>query len=310
MRTAAAHFILPSMFSDVLLPVFSLVAVGWGLGRALQLDPAAVGKLVFWCLSPALIFDALRTAELPVASLGLVAAFVAAHYLAMFLISLPLRRWLFPQDTDAQVATSLVLTFGNCGNLGLPILLFAFGRTGYHVGAAFLATNTALMATLGVAIATWQGQRSLRRPLAALFKVPWGYAVLAAGLARWAGPLPTWLARATGLLADGAIPLLLLLLGLQLARVRPRQVARAATILAVARLGLGGLLAWGLGWAFGVGGVLRGSLVVEGSVPTAVNSFLLAMQYGRRPDLAASALLLSTLLSAGTLTLTLFLLQG
>jgi hypothetical protein len=70
------------------------------------------------------------------------------------------------------------------------------------------------------------------------------------------------------------------------------------------------MLAWGLAAAFRVQGILRGSLIVEGSVPTAVNSFLLTLQYERRPDLAAAVLLLSTLLSAGTLSLTLFLLNA
>lgn len=39
-----------------------------------------------------------------------------------------------------------------------------------------------------------------------------------------------------------------------------------------------------------------------------MNAYILAAQYRRRPELAATALLLSTLLSLGTLSLTLFLL--
>jgi hypothetical protein len=203
-----------------------------------------------------------------------------------------------------------VLVFGNCGNLGLPILLFAYGQAGMDVGAVFLATNSILFATLGIWIACWEGGSSWRKTAVNFFKLPWPYGLGGVALARWLGGLPIWLTRATGLLSQGAVPVLVLLLGVQLAHVRPRELGGSAATLAVARLFIGAMLAWGLAAAFRVQGILRGSLIVEGSVPTAVNSFLLTLQYERRPDLAAAVLLLSTLLSAGTLSLTLFLLNA
>ncbi len=296
------------MAVEVLLPVFLVVGAGWLVGRMLELDPQPLAKLTFWILSPALIFDSLRTAQLPLEHYGIVAAFVAAHYGGMYLLSLAVRRLLFPKDGATQAAVSLTLVFGNCGNLGLPILSFAFGQEGFDVGVVFLAANTVLLATLGVAIASREEQGSWGRALGNLARVPWPYAVVAAVLFRFLIPLPQWAAQATGLLSEGAIPALLLLLGLQLARIRPREIARDASWLAVLRLSLASLLAWGLATLFGVQGVMQGSLIVEGSVPTAVNSFLLATQFQRRPDLVAGALLLSTMLSLGTLSLTLFLL--
>lgn len=298
------------MLTDVLLPVFLVVGAGWLVGRALRLDPGPLSRLTFWILSPALIFESLRTAQLPLQDYGIVAAFVVAHYGGMFLLSRPLGRALFPGDEDGRAVTSLVLTFGNCGNLGLPVLMFAFGQDGFDVGVVFLAVNTLLLSTLGVAIATWERGAGWKATLGNLLRVPWPYAVGAAVLARFAVALPGWLSRATGLLSQGAIPALLLLLGLQLARVRPREIARDAAWLAALRLGLASALAWLLAVGLGVSGTMRGSLVVEGSVPTAVNSFLLASQFNRRPDLAAAALLLSTILSFGTLYLTLALVGG
>lgn len=296
------------MATSVLVPVFTVVAAGWLLGLRLKLDPSPLAKLTFWILSPALIFESLRTAQLPLSSYGLVVAFVLAHHLGLFLLSLPLRNRLFPGDPSRQAVASLVLVFGNCGNLGLPVLLFSYGEAGLDVGVAFLATNTVLLATLGVAIASWEGRASWGKLAQGLLTVPWPYAVGAAALFRVALPLPLWIARATGLLSEGAIPALLLLLGLQLARVRVREIARDAAWLAALRLSLASLLAWGLAGAFGLQGVPRGSLILEGSMPTAVNAFLLSAQFNRRPDLAAAALLLSTALSLGTLTLTLSLL--
>jgi len=288
----------------VLLPTSLLAGAGWALGRLGRVPARPLAQVAFWVLSPALIFESLRTADL--AASGTVVLFALAHLGGMFALSMGVGRAMFGSDRAGRTVASLVLTFGNCGNLGLPVLLFAYGQGGVDVGAVFLATHTVLLATLGVAVAAWDGHGG-KKVWAALLRVPWLYAVGAAFFARWVG-IPDLLARTTGLLAEGAIPLFLLLLGIELAQVRGVGVARGALALALLRLVGGGALAWALAGAFRVQGLLRGSLIVEGSVPTAVNAFLLASQYDRRPDLAASALFLSTLLSVGTLSLTLSLL--
>jgi Predicted permeases len=153
-------------------PTFLLVAVGYGLGRLGKIPTRPFAEISFWVLSPALIFETLRTAQLPLREASLVAAFVGAHYLAMFFLSLPLGRALFPNDLDARQATSLLLTFGNCGNLGLPILLFAYGQKAVDVGVIFLATNTVLLATLGIGIASWQDRLDLRTLGREILRVP------------------------------------------------------------------------------------------------------------------------------------------
>ncbi|MEN3011121.1 MAG: AEC family transporter [Candidatus Bipolaricaulaceae bacterium] len=296
------------MILEVIGPPFLLVAVGYLLGRLGGVPAHPFAAVSFWILSPALIFETLRTAQLPAREAGLVALFVLAHYTLMFLLSLPLGRALFPHDADARRATGLLLTFGNCGNLGLPLLLFAYGPRAVDVGGIFLATNTVLLATLGVGIATWQGRWEPRALLKGVFGVPWPYAVALAVLMRTFNAWPPLLARASGLLVQAAIPVFLLLLGLELAAARLSPLAKPALLLALARLGLASLLSWLLVPFFAQEPILRRALVLEGSVPSAVNAYILAAQYRRRPELAATALLLSTLLSLGTLSLTLFLL--
>lgn len=286
-----------------MIPIFLLVGAGYGAGKLLRLDPRPFSKLAFWVFSPALIFESLRTAALSWGEIGVVAAFVLVHYLGMYLLSLPVGRLLFRADRDARAVASLVLTFGNCGNLGLPLLLFALGARGMEVGAVFLAANTVLLATLGVAIASGEARPS--RAIAAVFRVPWLYAVAAALVARELPAFPLWLSRATAALKEGAIPFFLVLVGLQLAHIDPRKVLRGALGLAVGRLVLASTLAWEIALLAGLKGTLRDALILEGSVPSAVNSLILALAFDRRPDLAAVALFLSTVLSAGTLWLVL-----
>ncbi len=291
------------MFGEVLIPIFLLVGVGYGAGKLLRLDPKPFSTLAFWIFSPALIFESLRTASLSWNEMGVVAAFVSVHYLGMYLLSLPVGRLLFRGDRDARAVASLVLTFGNCGNLGLPLLLFALGERGMEIGAVFLAANTVLLATLGVAIASGEVRPS--RAIGAIFRVPWLYAVAAALVARELPGFPLWLSRTTATLKEGAIPFFLVLVGLQLAHIDPRKVLRGALGLAAGRLVLASSLAWAIALLAGLKGTLRNALILEGSVPSAVNSLILALEFDRRPDLAAAALFLSTVLSAGTLWLTL-----
>ncbi len=298
------------MLANALLPVFLVTGVGWLLRRTLRLNSAPLAQLTFWCLSPALIFDSLRTAELPLSTVWLVAAFAVVYHVIMLILSLPVRRALLPEDRAGQAVASLTMMFGNCGNLGLPVLLLALGRTGFEVGVIFVAANSVLISTLGIATITWEGRPAWGRMLRTVMRVPWVYAVAAAIAARAVGEIPVWFANATELLAGGAIPVMVLLMGMQLADVQPRQVAKEATTIAALRLLLGTLVAWGLAAAFGLAGVVRGALIVEGSVPTAVNSLILSLQYKRRPDLAASVLLLSTAMSIVTLSLVLHFLAG
>ncbi len=296
------------MIFEVIGPTFLLVLLGYVFGRFGKIPARPFAELSFWLLSPALIFETLRTAQLPAKEAGFVAIFVLAHYGGMFLLSIPLGRKLFPSDADAQRTTNLLLTFGNCGNLGLPVLLFAYGQRAVDVGVIFLATNTVLLSTLGVGIATWQGRLAPRAFFREALTVPWPYAVVLAVIMRFTGAWPEVLSRASGLLAQAAIPLFLLLLGLELAAVEFQGVAKPAVLIALARLVFASILAWLLAPLFSVETIIRRSLIIEGSVPSAVNAYILATQYRRRPDLAATGLLLSTFLSLGTLSLTLLLL--
>ncbi|MGB9757319.1 MAG: AEC family transporter [Candidatus Bipolaricaulaceae bacterium] len=299
---------LRTVILEAIGPTFLLVAVGYGLGRWGKIPARPFAEVSFWALSPALIFETLRTAQLPLREAGLVALFVLAHYGAMFLLSIPFGNKLFPSDPDARRATNLLFTFGNCGNLGLPILLFAYGQRAMDVGVVFLATNTVLLSTLGVGIATWRTGFDFKALLRNVLAVPWPYAVALAVAMRITNAWPEVLARASGLLAQAAIPVFLLLLGLELASVDFQALAKPAVLVAFGRLTLASLLAWLLAPFFTQEPITRRSLVIEGSVPSAVNAYILATQYRRRPDLAATALLLSTILSLGTLSFVLFLL--
>ncbi len=178
--------------------------------------------------------------------------------------------------------------FGNAGNLGLPLCLFAFGEPGLVLGVAFYLVGSVTQFIFGP---LFQGREAAWRILVTtpiIYAALFGLALLATDTA-----MPLWLANTVDLFAGLAIPLMLLALGYSLANFRVRR-AGLATGLAVLRLGLG----FGLGLAavtlLDLEGTLRGVVLIQSSMPVAVFCFLLAARYDRDPDDVAASILVST----------------
>jgi predicted permease len=121
--------------------------------------------------------------------------------------------------------------------------------------------------------------------------------------------LPAWLAHSVDIMAGLAIPLMLLALGVSLARLKVRHFSRSL-FLATMRIGVGFAVGLGLARAFGLEGVTRGVLVLDASMPVAVFNYLLAERYARAPDEIAGAVVVSTVLSFFALPLILWYLLG
>jgi hypothetical protein len=168
----------------------------------------------------------------------------------------------------------------------------------------YLVAHSALQATLAVGVASWRGGNSVRALLGNVLRAPWIYALALALACRVAGlTLPVGVARSVGLLSDGAIPLQLILLGLQLSEARIGKVLREAAPLAGLKLVLPTLMAFGVTAAFGLVGLSRNVVLVQASAPAAMNSLVLALHYDRRPELVAAVILLTTIGSCLTVGL-------
>ena len=245
---------------------------------------------------PCLIFTTLLRTTVDLAALGEV-ALIALIALAIFALAalailratrLPIPAYLPP------------LTFHNAGNLGLSICLLAFGETGLAIAIAYFAVTATLHYTLG----TWF--YSGRTSPADAFKTPLPYAIaVAVPLLLLDAPPPDWLLNTTGLLGQMTIPLMLFTLGVSLTRLELTNLPRH-TVLAALRLGLGFGVGFGLAELFGLEGVACGVVILQASMPAAVFNYLLAQQFGRYSDEAASIALASTLLAIISLPLVLW----
>ena len=301
------HLLL-SIFADDIVPIFAIAGIGFLLARHFDASVKTVSKVSFNALSPCLVFDQLVTSHITGSEFGRMALFcvllTAAMGLAAWLAAIPLR-------LDRQTFSSflLVVMFSNSGNYALPVVLFAFGRDALGYASVYFVTSATLVYTVGVLVAA-SGRRSVRRALTGVARVPAIYAVVAAGavmLTRAAVPLAVM--RPIGMLSDAALPIMLLVMGMQLERaVRPTHATAVAVAVALS-LAVGPIVGLGLSSLLGLSGPARQAAILLASMPAAVITTVLALEFDLDPSFATSAVFVSTMLSPFSLVLIIAYLQ-
>lgn len=286
-----------------LVPVFLIAAVGAVLARVTRLDFRAVHVFAYWVAGPALVFRTVHQASIGAGDFGRIALFAGATYVALVVVAAVagrILRW----EQDKTRAAALALASMNCANYGLPIVAAAFGEEGLAIGTAFVSVHIIVHVALGGTYAGWRGGGGFPAAARRALGIPYIYAVaLALGLRALAIELPSPADVTLHLLSQTWIPLLILLLGVELATIPSLRGAAEAVPLTAAKLVLPPLLALGFSAALGIDGILRAVLVLQASMPTAVNGVVFARQFGVRPALVAATLAFSTLGSLVTLPL-------
>lgn len=293
--------VLASTFANNILPILLLSGAGFALGKLLHIDARSLGRVVFYVFSPVLIFDLLVENRLKLnEALGVMTLTLCIVGL-MGLITLVLGRLL---KLERAALTSILITtmFANTGNYGLPLVAFAFGEQALSYAGIYFVTTTFLFYTLGVLIASL-GHMSLKEAALGLFKIPTMYAVILAILINMLQvQIPSPLDRAVQLAADGTIPLMLILLGVQLTSVQLTSSVRAMQLSVALRLLAAPLIALLLAGLFGIEGPARQGSVTEASMPSMVSATVLATEYQLESKLVTAVVFISTLLSPLTLT--------
>ncbi len=174
--------------------------------------------MVFYVFSPILVFNLLIHVDLSAGDILGTDAYAASICALAGGLALILGL-LLKVERPVLMAMILTVAFGNTGNYGLPLVSFAFGKEALAFASLYFVTNSLLFNTAGVMIASL-GHMGLKAAALGMLKVPAVYAViLAAVLNRLDVVLPVPLARTVDLAAGGAIPLMIILLGLELSRV-------------------------------------------------------------------------------------------
>ena len=285
---------------NITAPVFLLAGIGFVWVRlGFEYRVQFVTRLAMTLAVPCLIFVALmRTEVAPEALAALSLASLAAYAVVMIASFLLVKA--LGLDVPTYVAP---LAFGNTGNLGLPLALFAFGAEGLGYAVVVFAVMAILSFTIGIWIVAGAGslKRVVQEPLVA--------ATLLGALFLWQGwQTPVFLTNALELIGQMAIPLMLITLGVAVARLETRAMGQAfalSLVKVVICVGAG----YGAAVLFDLAPVAAAVLIVQVATPVAVTSYLLAEKYGTEAQPVAGLVVASTLLSVVALPLILALCQ-
>ena len=270
----------------IVFPVFAIVAAGWAYARygkrRSRIDMSFANQLNMDVFVPALVFAALATKQLDLAAYDKLALGALAVLLGSGLLAWGLARLLGEQPKTLAPP----MMFINSGNMGLPLLVLAFGESALPAAVVLFLIENTLHYTLGV----WLLDHHAR--LATLWRVPVTLAAIAALAVNLAG-FELWspLYLAIKLLGDIAVPLLLFSLGVRLAQSALSDL-RLGMIAMVARPVMGMVLAAAAAWVFGLSERDAAILLVFGALPAAVLNYVFAERYQQEPGKVASIVMI------------------
>ncbi|MCD6302602.1 MAG: AEC family transporter [Anaerolineae bacterium] len=297
-----------SVFGRILLenilPAFVVIGVGVLADRALHIDKRGLSRLAIYLLAPCLVFDAISNSVVEGNQFWRLVAHLVLVTIAMCCASIlvaKLLRWSSKQLNALVLSTA----FLNSGNLGLSVVFFSFGEVGLEYATVFFVMSNLMCNSLAV----WFAARGAHegngwRALGQAARLPGAYAFLLAMIVRWTGlAVPPLVAKPVGLLGQASVPVMLLLLGIQLSQTKMTARYGEVAVGVVLRLVVGTLVALGAAPIVGLTGLPRSVAVLQGSMPTAVTSSLLAITFDADADYVTSVVFVTTLLSSISLSL-------
>jgi predicted permease len=258
--------------------------------------------------SPALVFYSLFTSD--IGGGEIVTLFILTIVFQLIITAVTFLVLQTQAATPLERAGVMISTFClNAGNYGLSVVAFAFGDDVLSRAVVIFVANVLVNYSLGVYIAT-SGRASPRQALLNVFKTPALYALLIAFVMKGLSvDLPVAADRTVGLLSSAAIPLMIILLGLQMGQARQQSKPSLVAIGTGLRLFLSPFLAAGLALIAGLDTFAAIAFILQASMPTAVMTIVLATEFDLDQNLALNIILASTLLSPLTLSVLILILE-
>jgi len=289
------------IFANNLLPILLISGSGFLLGKYLHIEPRSFGRIIFYVLYPIMVLDILIGNQLSLVDILRTSGFAIVTVLLSGFLTI-LGGFFLKLDRPILMAVLLTSIFANSGNYGLPLISFAFGQEALAYASIFYITFALLINTLGVLIAS-MGRLNLKDALLGMLKLPTIYAIIIALIiiqTGWIMPSPLY--RTVNLLSAGAIPCMLIMLGLELERAQWHKNIKALTFSVFMRLVIGPIIGLVVSILFGLKGSSRQAGITDSALPTAVITTILATEYDLEPTLVTAIVFITTVLSPLTLT--------
>jgi malonate transporter len=298
-------------------PLFALVLVGYVIGRSPRWPPPytdALSKFLLTVPLPALLFRLMSDlSQLPPVDARVLLAFFGGCFV-VFAAGRFVAATVYRLDGVGQSVFALGGIFSNNVLLGIPLARAALGEAAMPSVGLVLVFNSLALWTLITVSVEWarHGELSVRgfgNTVRSVLTNPLVASILigvAFGLTGWR--LPRFIAQPLGLIAEPAVPLSLIVLGMGLARYGVRSGWQVAGGITLMKLVAQPLVVWAIAWAIGLPALETQAVVLLAALPVGINVYLMAREFNALEPPVATSMLVSTLLAAATTPLTLFLL--
>lgn len=291
---------------SIVLPVFGLIALGYGARRAkLVLDRTGDGlsDYVFTIAVPALIFKTLTGADLPESQPW---GYWLAYFLAagiVWAVAMAIGKRVFNLTRMDNIVTGFSSAQANTVMVGIPLILEAYGKPGAVPLFLLIAIHLPIMMTVATIMAE-KGEAHWRRMARQLLLHPILLAIFVSTAFRLSGlPVPSTLKTILDMLGASAIPCALFAMGIALYRYGIGEDFKIAATITGLKLIVHPLLVYVFAFhVFSMPPVWAGVAVLFASSPAGVNAYLFAERYRAGARIASSAIALSTALSVITST--------
>ncbi|ABO67198.1 MULTISPECIES: AEC family transporter [Geobacillus] len=296
-----------AVFSGILLqvmvPMLLIVGVGALLHRLFHFDMNTLSKLNMYVLLPVVAFINVYDSELNGKVLAAIFGFLLLQSSGLIVLSMMMAK-LFKLERSRAAVFQNTIVLNNSGNFGIPVSQLVFHQQ--PLGAAIQIVVTIFQNFLTNTYGVYQfvsGNGKKGKWVAELWKNPVLHALLLGVVCRWLHvPVPSFLWTPLQRIADAFLAIALFTLGAQIAYARFTALPPLLYASVFGRLLFSPLLAAAFIFLLGIEGVTAQALLIASSYPCSRNTALYALEYDCHPDYAAQAVLLSTLLSAITVT--------
>jgi len=294
------------LFWERVSPILLLVVLGYLFQRRMKIDASTLNRVNLYLFVPALTLSRLAETPLSVQTIGTVAIAVFLNAMVLWMLSYLIGQ-LAKFDSGTRATVTLGAMLENSGNFGLPLIELVLGRQFVGYQALVLAFNNVLTFTVGIWLLA-RAKLSFVEAAKRVLSMPLIYAVaLGILVSATKTSLPKPLLISLKYLGDGLIPVALVTLGVQLAEQTNLKNGAAISVAAILRLVVSPLSMFAIVKLLGIQPELGRVLILGASVPTAVNTALLAIELQVNPNLASAIVLVTTLTCPITVTVTAFL---
>ena len=290
-------------FILILIPIFGIFGLGFIGQKKIGFDTKTISTMALYLMSPVLVFRTFYTTKfdlnylyLTLYTVTLCFALIAVVYIISFI-----RKYSITETCGMILASS----FMNNGNYGTPVVLLLFGTSGLNSAIILMVIQQLVMCTVGVYYAAKGNPEvdGIRSAIRAVQRMPIVYGAALGGLLQvFHVPLGKSALQAFDLVANSAIPTIMIVLGMQLAKISIKHLEKEKVSLSlITKLAISPAIAYVLTLFLPVDHMVKQIMIIMAAMPTAANTTMYALQFNTEPEFVSSATLISTTLSLATL---------